>query len=465
MKASPADLWTATLGKIQRHVNDQTFEAWFLPTKCVANSAEGVRIQVPNQFFADWLKENYLTLISSCLTEVLLEAPPAVDFSISNKAAPGPGNGKTGHKPVRGTGPARRQIPASVTPEARWTGTISGAELNSAYSFDNFVVGRSNQFAHAASLAVAEKPALIYNPLFIYGGVGLGKTHLQQAIGHKVHASLPKNKVHYVSAESFMNEMIYSIQKGETLSFKEKYRTVDLLLIDDIQFLAGKESTQEEFFHTFNALYNARKQIVLTSDRLPKEIPNLEERLVSRFEWGLVADIGQPDLETRIAILRKKAERDNLSLIPDEVLLFIAKSIRSNIRELEGSLVRLLAFSSLTGQDISVDLARDVLKDFLSQRSNKATVRDILKACSEHFDIAEEAILSKRRTADIALARQVAMYFSREMGALSLSQIGARFGGRDHTTVLHACQKIERLSTADEQFQNRLDRLADQIIA
>lgn len=470
MKTSPSDLWTATLCKIQQHVNEQTFEAWFLPTKCVANSAEGVRIQVPNQFFADWLKDNYLTLISSCLTEVLREAPSSVDFSLSNKATARPGNGAGGRPAPPGNGPGKamerkREAPAPRQLDTRTQGKISGAELNSTYSFDNFVVGRSNQFAHAASLAVAEKPALVYNPLFIYGGVGLGKTHLQQAIGHRVFEKLPKSRVHYMSAESFMNEMIYSIQKGETLSFKEKYRTVDLLLIDDVQFLAGKESTQEEFFHTFNALYNARKQIVLTSDRPPKEIPNLEERLISRFEWGLVADIGQPDLETRIAILRQKAERDSLTIIPDEVLLFIAKSIRSNIRELEGSLVRLLAFSSLTGQDITVDLAREVLKDFLSQRTNKATVRDILKACSEHFEISEEAILSKRRTADIAMARQVAMYFVREMGALSLSQIGARFGGRDHTTVMHACQKIERLSSADEQFHNRLDRLADEIIS
>jgi len=473
MKSSPSDLWTAALGKIQLHVTEQTYEAWFQPTKCVAHSSEGVRIQVPNQFFADWLRDNYLTLISSCLTEVLHEAPASVDFAISNQAARRPGASPSRGMPPRGSGgaPAAKERGAArpAGPGGGPTGQISRAKIsmsqfNSRYLFDNFVVGRSNQFAHAASLAVAENPALVYNPLFVYGGVGLGKTHLLQAVGHKVIEKKPNSRIYYVSAESFMNEMIYSIQKGETLRFKEKYRTVDLLLIDDVHFLAGKESTQEEFFHTFNALYNSKKQIVMTSDRPPKDIPNLEERLVSRFEWGLVADIGSPDLETRIAILRKKAELEKLS-IPNDVLLFIAKSIRSNIRQLEGSLVRLLAFSSLTGQDLNVDLAREVLKDFLSQRTNKATIRDILRVCSEHFEIPEEAILSKRRTADIALARQVAMYFARQMGGLSLSQIGARFGGRDHTTVLHACQKIEKMSVADEQFQGKLDRLADEITA
>ncbi len=459
MSTSPSALWSATLNKIQNHVSDQTYEAWFEPTKCVASSAEGVRIQVPNQFFADWLKENYFTLISSCLGEVLRREPASVDFAISSNKAE---DATTSPRHATGTGGRNGSPSRAANGDVDKARNAAIAQLNSRYTFSSFVVGRSNQFARAAALAVAEKPARIYNPLFIYGGVGLGKTHLIQAIGHKVIENAPSSRIHYVSAESFMNEMIYSIQKGETLLFKEKYRTVDLLLIDDIQFLAGKESTQEEFFHTFNALYNAKKQIVLTSDRPPKEIANLEERLISRFEWGLVADIGSPDLETRIAILRRKAETEGLT-IPQDVLLFIAKSIRSNIRQLEGSLVRLLAFSSLTGQDLNVDLARDVLKDYFSHRTNKATIRDILKVCAAHFDITEEAILSKRRTAEIALARQVAMHFAREMGGLSLSQIGARFGGRDHTTVLHACQKIQRLCAADDQFQNTLDRLADEI--
>lgn len=452
--SSPSEVWAETLRRIQHFVPEQTFEAWFLPTRCAAYSAEGVRIQVPNRLFADWLKENYHTLIVSTLCETLGRAEVTVDYSVSEH-------------------PEARAIPATTQNAApdrtAPAGGISfppqsgSTQLNRRFSFDSFVVGKSNEFAHAAAQAIAEKPATVYNPLFVYGGVGLGKTHILQAVGNKIQEKNPVSRIHYVSAESFMNEMISSIQRGNTLSFKERYRSVDVLLIDDIQFLAGKESTQEEFFHTFNALYNNHKQIVMTSDRPPKEI-NLEERLVSRFEWGLVADISLPDLETRIAILRKKAEEEKLS-IPDEVLQFIAKSVRSNIRQLEGSLVRLLAFSSLSGQDMDVELARNVLKDFLSQRTNKATIKDIVKIASEEYDVSEEAIMSKRRTAQIALARQVAMYFTRELGGLSLSQIGARFGGRDHSTVLHACQKIERLLKADDHFRNRIDDMAERLTA
>ncbi len=481
---SPTEVWSQVLDRVQDYVGPKAYEAWFLPTKCVAYSAEGIRIQVPNQFFADWLKENYMPLFQQVLGEVLPETTPEIDFAISDEPLPAdwplrPGVGSTPERqnPVgprpdsAGLFPAPpRQTPKTfhtppavpATPQAQ-ARRIS-AQLNSRYSFDTFVVGKSNQFASAASKAVAENPGNVYNPLFVYGGVGLGKTHILQAIGHAVLQKNPSANVHYVSAESFMNDMIHAIQTGTTLPFKEKFRTFDLLLMDDIQFLAGKESTQEEFFHTFNALWNAKKQIVLTSDRPPKEIANLEERLISRFEWGLVADVGSPDLETRIAILRKKAELENLS-IPDDVLLFIARSIRSNIRQLEGSLIRLLAFSSLTGQDLSVDLARDVLKDFLSRRTNKATVRDIIRVTAGHYDVSVDEILSRRRTADIALARQVAMYFTRQLAGLSLSQIGLKFGGRDHSTVLHACQKVERLSIADDRFRSILDRLADELAA
>ena len=451
---TPSDLWNRTLEIIRKSVNQPTFEAWFLPTRCVSYTAEGVRILVPNQFFADWLKDNHYALIRKSLGNALGSTPPSIDFSVSDE-------------------PLRRPEASATAPDAPGEEIPAGAhpgprepnpQLNDRFTFSSFVVGRSNQFAHAAAQAVAENPGHVYNPLFFYGGVGLGKTHIIQAIGHRAEEKLRGITVHYVSAESFMNEMIRSIQNGSTLHFKERYRNVDLLLIDDIQFLAGKESTQEEFFHTFNALYNARKQIVMTSDRPPKEILNLEERLVSRFEWGLVADVQPPDLETRIAILRKKAELERLS-IPDDVLLFIAKSIRSNIRELEGSLVRLLAFSSLTGQDVTIEMAREILKDFLSKRARNATVEVIQRAVCERYNVSGEAMISKRRTADLALARQIAMYLSRQLTGLSLNQIGIRFGNRDHTTVLHACQKVERMVGADESFRADLDRIVDNIAA
>ncbi len=331
--------------------------------------------------------------------------------------------------------------------------------LNPKYTFENFVVGKSNQFAHAAARAVAEHPATAYNPLFIFGGSGLGKTHVMQAIGNAIrHRNGPDTLIHYASAENFMNEMIGAIQGGKTMAFRNKYRRIDVLLIDDVQFLQGKESTQEEFFHTFNALHDAHKQIVLTSDRPPKEIPTLEERLVSRFEWGLVTDIQAPDLETRIAILRKKAFDDQL-IIPDDVLEFIASNVRSNIRELEGSLIRLLAFSSLTDTEIDIRLARDVLKDFLKQPNRIVTVEQIQRMVADHFGIPEEAMKVKKRTSSIAYPRQIAMFLSRDLTKLSLSEIGNRFGGRDHTTIMHACDKIGRMAEEDPELRQILHRL------
>ncbi len=450
---SPSELWARTLTIIQKGVNPQTYEAWFQPTRCVAFSAEGVRIQVPNQFFADWLRDNHLPLIQKSLGAAMGTPPPEVDFAVSDEPLRRLAGVPEAAAPLSAPSAPRPPAPRSKNPQ-----------LNDRFSFSTFVVGRSNQFAHAAAQAVAENPAHVYNPLFLCGGVGLGKTHILQAIGHRVEEKFPGFTVNYVTAESFMNELIHSMKTQSTFHFKERYRNVDLLLIDDVQFLAGKESTQEEFFHTFNALYLASKQIVLTSDRLPKEIPNLEERLVSRFEWGLVADIQPPDLETRIAILRKKAEVERLS-IPDNVLLFIANSIRSNIRELEGSLVRLLAFSSLTGQDVTVEMAREILKDFLARRAKNATVEAIQRVVASQNGVTLEALLSQRRTASLALARQQAMYICRELTGLSLAQIGARFGGRDHTTVIHACHKIESMLAADDEFRSRLDRAIDEIAA
>jgi len=340
-------------------------------------------------------------------------------------------------------------------------GKSAGLMLNANYSFEEFVVGNNNRMAHAASLAVAEKPGKVYNPLFIYGGVGLGKTHLAQAIAHFVLEEQKKAKVFYASSESFMNELIFAIRAGKTLEFKNKYRNVDLLIIDDIQFLAGKESTQEEFFHTFNALYDADKQIVVTSDRPPKEIRALEDRLVSRFEWGLITDIQMPDLETRMAILRKKTEKDGLS-IPDDVLFLIAESVRSNIRELEGSLIRLLAFAGLTGSPITIDLASEVLKDFIKVKPRTPNIGDIQKLVAERFESSVELMKSEKRSSHIVLPRQVAFWLSRELTDKSLVEIGRQFGGRDHTTVLHACRKIEKLVKQEGELRVTVTELRQQ---
>jgi chromosomal replication initiator protein len=376
MQFTAGGLWDRALEQIAEQVDTQVFETWFRPTKGVAFSQDGLLVETPNLFFAEWLKERYLDLANAAL-KAISNQDMNVEFCVS-----------------RNTTVAR--IPSEPSPPqiSRTRFDESANPLNPRYTFANFVVGSSNRFCHAASLAVAQNPAKTYNPLFIYGGVGLGKTHVMQAIGHDVRKNHLPKKVCYVSAETFMNEMIYAIQHAQTLEFRTRYRGVDVLLIDDIQFLAGKESTQEEFFHTFNSLYDAHKQIVVTSDRPPKEIPTLEERLVSRFEWGLVTDIQPPDLETRIAILKKKAEVDGLS-ISNEVLLLIADSIKSSIRELEGSLIKLLAYSSLTGKEITPEMAREVLKDFLRKTTRPVSAEQIQRIVAEHFDVPLEAMRAR----------------------------------------------------------------------
>jgi chromosomal replication initiator protein len=337
-----------------------------------------------------------------------------------------------------------------------------GMPLTPRFTFETFVVGNSNQFAHAASLSVAETPAVRYNPLFIYGGVGLGKTHLMQGIGNELLASGKLERVCYMSAEQFMNQMIEALQFGKTLEFRNKYRRMDLLLIDDVQFLQGKDATQEEFFHTFNALYDAHKQIVVTSDRPPKEIPTLEERLVSRFEWGLVVDIQPPDLETRIAILQHKASRNSLQL-PQDVVLFIAKNVKSNVRELEGSLIRLIAHSSLNGSDITIELAEEVLKNILSHETVRITVERIQQEVAQEYGVSVEGLKSKKRTKTLTVPRQVAMYLCRQHTDLPLVEIGQAFGGRDHTTVIHACDKVENEIKEDRTIRLRVEQLRERI--
>ncbi len=446
MRMDPDLLWSRILEQIQKQVNEQSFETWFRPTRLLKYENGVLFIEGPNQFFTDWLSEHHMPRILAAAEEVL-ELKPTVELVIRETGTDTKRN-RTGRRP-------------HISFFKRYTQTGSkadGISLNANYSFAEFVVGNNNRMAHAASLAIAEKPGKVYNPLFIYGGVGLGKTHLAQAIAHFVLEEHKRARVFYASSESFMNELIGSIRKGKTLEFKEKYRGVDLLIIDDIQFLAGKESTQEEFFHTFNALHNGNKQIVVTSDRPPKDINGVEEQLISRFECGLVTDIQIPDLETRLAILKKKTEKDGL-VIPDDVLFLIAENIRSNIRELEGSLIRLLAFSGLTGSEINISLAEEVLKDFIKARPRQPNVSDIQKAVCEHFSISLEQMKSEKRSSQIVLPRQVAIYLTRELTEKSLVEIGRNFGGRDHTTIMHACRKIDKLVKGDAEFKLTVSEL------
>jgi chromosomal replication initiator protein len=441
METSADEVWKQVVGQLDKKIDRHNVETWILPAKALGMDDSYFNIGVPSKFFATWIEEHHADIIRDTL-QLITGRPFELRFSILSSDRPPP------------------EAVADPVAPAVARRSVMGTNLNSKYTFKSFVVGGSNKFAHAAARAVAENPAHSYNPLFIYGGVGLGKTHIMQAIGNQVLFAKPELRVCYVSAEKFMNEMIYSIQHGSTIAFRNKYRGVDVLLIDDVQFLAGKESTQEEFFHTFNSLYDAHKQIVLTSDRPPKEIPTLEERLVSRFEWGLVTDIQTPDFETRVAIVRKKAEDEGLE-IQDEVFHMIAEAVKSNIRELEGSLVKLVAFSSVTGQGITPDLAAEVLKDILAPEVRMITVDDIKRVVATHYKLSPDALVGRKRTSAIALPRQVAMYLARLLTNASLTDIGAAFGKRDHTTVMHACDKIGEMVRSDPAFQAVTEHLAE----
>lgn len=436
------ELWNKVLARVEQQISKPSFETWLKSTKLLSYKGNSVTIAAPTSFARDWLENHYVHLIAGILSELTGE-----DLFIKFVVQKDQGNEDFDiPAPVIQTRP-------NEPPENPHT------MLNPKYTFDTFVIGAGNRFAHAASLAVAEAPAKAYNPLFIYGGVGLGKTHLMHAIGHYVLEHNPNAKVVYLSSEKFTNEFINSIRDNKAEDFRNKYRNVDVLLIDDIQFLAGKESTQEEFFHTFNALHTESKQIVISSDRPPKEIPTLEDRLRSRFEWGLITDIAPPDLETRIAILRKKAKADGLD-IPNEVMHYIANQIDTNIRELEGALIRVVAYSSLVNQDITIDLAQEALKDIMPNTKPKTvTIQDIQKVVGEHYNIRLEDFTSKKRTKSIAFPRQVAMYLARELTDSSLPKIGEEFGGRDHTTVIHAHEKIEKLLKEDQQFAEEIKRI------
>ena len=439
------EIWQQVLSVIQTRLSKPSFDTWFKSTKAFFQSDDVVVITAPNVFSAEWLESRYTKLVTATFEEIL-GRPVEVKFTVEAAA------------PAEQT-PAYPPMPAVKMPSTDENVSM----LNPKYTFDTFVIGAGNRFAHAASLAVAEAPSKAYNPFFLYGGVGLGKTHLMHAIGHYILENNPHMKVLYISSEKFTNEFINSIRDNKQESFRNKYRNIDVLLIDDIQFLAGKEGTQEEFFHTFNALHEEHKQIIISSDRPPKEIPTLEERLRSRFEWGLITDIQPPDLETRIAILRKKAKAENLD-IPNEAMIYIANMIDTNIRELEGALIRVVAYSSLTNQDITAHLAAEALKDILpSGRNRVITIQDIQQRVGEYYGLKLEDFKARKRTKAVAFPRQVAMYLARELTDYSLPKIGDAFGGRDHTTVIHAHEKISQQLKVDQELYKIIHHLTEKI--
>lgn len=440
-------IWQTILDELQKRLSKPSFETWFQETKGFHIENNELLIKAPNAFIKSWLQDNYIAYLATMIEEIY--GQPLRPRFLTPEELP--------------NHPSLAVTPSSQKTQPSARGSADAEPLNPKYMFETFVVGHGNRFAHAAALAVAERPAKSYNPLFIYGGVGLGKTHLMHAIGHYVRKHHPNLKVVYLSSEKFTNEFIGAIRDSRTEIFRQKYRSVDLLLIDDIQFLAGKEQTQEEFFHTFNTLHEANKQIVISSDRPPKDIPTLEERLRSRFEWGLITDIQPPDLETRVAILYKKTKAEQLD-IPNDVLLYIASQVSTNIRELEGALIRTVAYASLMNRDIDVPLAEEALKDIISPQNHKQlTVFDILKTVADHFSVKIEDLKGKKRQRDIVLPRQIAMYLTRELTSLSLPKIGQEFGGRDHTTVMHAYEKINTSLAKDPKLKQTIAELKERL--
>jgi chromosomal replication initiator protein len=431
-----ASIWDQILTRIESKVNRHSFYTWFKPTSFVTDAGHSITVRVPNILFKDWLTKHYSLVLNEALAEVRRSGVALV--FVAEGANPPASEPEIVPEPV-----------ADDVDEQQEASVPGG--LNPRYTFDAFIVGSSNQFAHAACRAVAEAPSRSYNPLFIYGGVGLGKTHLMHAVGQYVLRHDPALKLTYISSERFMNEMINAVRYDRILEFRDRYRSVDVLLVDDIQFVSGKEGTQTEFFHTFNALYDAQKQIVISSDRPPHEIPALEERLRSRFEWGLIADIQPPDLETKVAILKRKAESEVVPL-PDNVAIYMAGRIKSNIRELEGSLIRLIAYASLTGREISLDLAQQVLKHVLEQDEKAITIESIQKYVSDYYQLKTSELKSKNNSKSVAMPRQVAMYLCKSLTHASLPEIGRSFGGKHHSTVIHSIKKVDELRKRDDDF-------------
>jgi chromosomal replication initiator protein len=452
------NLWERILSTLQHKIDDHSFATWLKPTQQISMTDGTLRVEVPSALFASWIRQNYQPLIEQRARELDLrdlrihftsrDPEPAA----ASAAAPQP------YRPMRRTSPAGpRPAPASGDLAASEPPISTG--LSPRFTFDTFVVSSCNQFAHAAALAVTEQPSTAYNPLFIYSGVGLGKTHLMHAIGNQIARTRPGLRQRYTSTEKFMNQLIHSIQHERTPDFKERYRNIDVLLIDDIQFLAGKERTQEEFFHTFNALYESQKQIVLTSDCPPRDIPTLEERLRSRFEWGLIADMQPPDLETKIAILQKKAQIDNI-ILPDEVAMFVASRSRSNIRELEGALIRLTAYSSMRRRPIDLEMAQETLRDLIDDRARSVSIEAIMKRVSSYFGIKIVDLKSRNNARHVVFPRQVAMFLCKRLTDKSLPAIGTLFD-KHHTTVIHAIRKIESMREKDREIDRILTVLQE----
>ncbi len=440
-------IWLEAQSNIAKVLTPQTFNTWIKPVKYLGVSNNAIELAVPSKFVKEWITEKYLAMIQEAVSS-LTDSRFQVEFRVIDR----PETQK--HTAGNGTNEPTESKPARDKAKS----TEFTTNLNPKYTFDTFVCGGSNQFAHAASQAVANKPATSYNPLFIYGGVGLGKTHLLCAIGNHILGHNKKARVSYYTSEKFMNELINCLRYNKMEQFRNKFRSMDVLLIDDVQFIAGKERTQEEFFHTFNALYESHKQIVVTSDKFPKDIPGLEERLRSRFEWGLIADIQPPEIETKVAILRKKAELDAIAL-PDDVALFLASSSTNNVRELEGMLIRLGAFASLTGSAITLTMARQVLKDIIIDKSRDITVEMIQKHVAEYFKIKLADLKSDKRLKALVVPRQIAIYLCRDLTKCSYPEIGEKFGGKDHSTIIHSVKKVDRLMTQDLDFKGTVEHL------
>ena len=442
-------IWTETLEKLRTKISEQNLTTWINPINFVEISGDQVILEVPNKFVKDWVKDNYKKIIEETLSETGTVNYKII-INIDKKT------NKNTNKNINKIEKEEKNI------NLKKINNIELSNINVKYTFESFVSGPSNQFAHAAAMAVSNNPATTYNPLFIYGGVGLGKTHIIHAIGNYVLNNNKSLRVCYYSSEKFTNELINSLRHAKMDDFRNKFRSIDILLIDDIQFIAGKKSTQEEFFHTFNALYESHKQIVVTSDKFPKEIPDLEERLRSRFEWGLIADIQAPDTETKQAILKMKADQNKIDL-PEEVAYFLASSITSNVRELEGYLIRIGAYSSLTSTPISLEMAKSVLKDIIIENSREITIEKIQKNVAEYFQLKTIDLKSSKRLKNLVYPRQIAMYICRKLTELSYPEIGAKFGGKDHSTIIHAIKKIEKKMEEDLQTKTLVEKLMDKI--
>ncbi|MBX3174149.1 MAG: chromosomal replication initiator protein DnaA [Gemmatimonadaceae bacterium] len=461
MSLSPTDVWSRLLDRARTELPDHIVETWLSPLTPAEFSGEALTLNAPDQFSVEWNERKHQALLES-LAPVALGQPLKIALRVQQE--------RLQRSQMDLFVPERGQERATIEPE-KAPENVTLSSLNDRYSFDTFVIGKSNDLAAAAAMAVAQAPGKTYNPLFFYGPTGLGKTHLMQAIAHDILKRAPQTRVTYITTEQFTNDVITSIGKGAMHDFRRRYRETDLFLVDDVHFIGGKNSTQEEFFHTFNALYEAGRQIVLTSDRPPSEIPKLEARLASRFAWGMVADIGQPDLEHRIAILRRKAEQDHLEhTIPDDVLHFIADHVQSNVRELEGSIIKLLAYASLKHRVVTVDLAREALRDKLRapdgppvRPERQSRMALIQQRVASEWGVTVEGLQSKTRTKTLTIPRQVAMYLAREILGLQLVEIGQAFGGRDHSTVIHSLERVAETMKESAEFRNRVDRVRETV--